>query len=295
MPTMLGKFLSGGAGDSMFGSIVDFIKFSYCAKTVSLLPICLSSFGKILIIAGVIFSVMSPGQVKAQSETVPEITDGMVLIPAGKFTMGCSKFGHEHGFREHEVFVSDFLIDRYEVTNEQYEKIVVEHGERRSPFSKCDNCPVSKVSWYEAADYCYLIGKSLPTEAQWEKAAGATNGCEFPWGDEFDPTKDQARGGLKLRDNTSPVGSYPPNKYGLHDMAGNMWEWVADWFSIHNLPPEVLYNPKGLSRGTMKVRRGGAWSDSVNAMRTGWRDRSHPFSRGLNDIGFRCAVNLIRK
>ncbi len=208
--------------------------------------------------------------------------------------MGCSKFGRDHGSPEYEVYLSDFLIDKYEVTNVQYEKVVTEHIERRSPFSKCDDCPVSKVSWYEAADYCYLIGKTLPSEAQWEKAAGAENSCEFPWGDIFDATKEQARGGLKLRDNTSPVGSYPPNKYGLYDMAGNMWEWVADWFSVKGLPPEVLYNPKGVRRGTMKVRRGGAWSDSINAMRAGWRDRSHPFSRGFNDIGFRCALNIVK-
>ncbi|QPJ66067.1 MAG: formylglycine-generating enzyme family protein [Candidatus Nitrohelix vancouverensis] len=231
-----------------------------------------------------------------QAEPGPQdIIYNMVLIPAGKFTMGCNQFGIQHGGPEHDVVLDAFFIDKYEVTNKLYEKVVPEHRLRRSPFSSCDDCPVSKVSWYEAADYCYLIGKTLPSEAQWEKAAGARNGCEFPWGPQFDVTKGQARGGLKLRDETASVGSYPPNKYGLYDMAGNMWEWVSDWFTINDRFPEIMYNPKGPRRGQMKVRRGGAWSDSIHAMTSGWRDRSHPFSRGFNDIGFRCALNIIHK
>ena len=217
----------------------------------------------------------------------------MVLIPAGKFKRGCDEFGLEHGAPSHTVYLDDFFVDKYEVTNRQFEKIIPEHESRRSTLSGCDDCPVSKVTWYDAADYCYLTGKSLPTEAQWEKAAGGASGCEFPWGPQFDPLHPMAHGGLKLRDKTSAVGSYPPNKYGLYDMAGNLWEWTADWYGPYISTGETMLNPKGPKSGIMKVRRGGAWSDSIKAMAVGYRDWSYPQSRSLNDVGFRCVVNMI--
>ena len=221
-----------------------------------------------------------------------EIVRDMVLIPAGKFQRGCDALGPEHGAPTHPVYLDAFMMDIYEVTNERLEKVMPDHQLRRSLSSSCDNCPVTKITWYEAADYCHLIGKALPSEAQWEKAAGAANGCEFPWGPDFDPKKNQARGGLELKDKVSPVGSYPPNKFGIYDMGGNVWEWVADWYSPQYYFTEPLYNPRGPSRGVMKVRRGGAWSDSIKAMKTAYRDWSYPFSRSYSDIGFRCAINL---
>jgi formylglycine-generating enzyme required for sulfatase activity len=230
-----------------------------------------------------------------QKDVKPRIYDishDMVLIPAGKFMLGCDSLGPEHGAPAHEVYLDSFMIDKYEVTNKKFEEIMPDHKLRRSPVSHCDDCPVSKVTWYEAADYCYLIGKSLPSEAQWEKAAGGANGCEYPWGPEFDPAKGLAHGGKKLKEGASPVGKYPPNKYGIYDMGGNMWEWVTDWYSPQYYSMEVMYNPRGPRRGVMKVRRGGAWSDSTGAMRVGYRDWSYPFSRSYSDIGFRCVINL---
>lgn len=223
-------------------------------------------------------------------ETV-DITQDMVLIPAGKFQRGCDALGPEHGAPAHEVYLDDFMIDQYEVTNKKLEEVMPDHLLRRSRSSSCDNCPVSKITWYEAADYCHLIGKALPSEAQWEKAAGADNGCEFPWGPEWDPKL--AHGGLELQDHASPVGRYPPNKFGLYDMAGNLWEWVADWYSPRfYFLGELMYNPRGPRHGVMKVRRGGAWSDSIKAMAVGYRDWSYPFSRSYSDVGFRCVINL---
>jgi formylglycine-generating enzyme required for sulfatase activity len=220
------------------------------------------------------------------------ITENMVLIHGGTFKKGCNRFGPQHGAPEQKVHLDEFWIDKYEVSNKKFEKIFPEHFLRRSIFSDCDNCPVSKLSWYEAADYCHLIGKALPSEAQWELAASNGNSCQFPWGNGFDLMDPLARGGLKLNDKASAVGSFPPNKSGLYDMAGNVWEWVGDWFSIRFYHADTLHNPRGPTRGLMKVRKGGSWSDSVVAMTSGYRDRSYPLSRGFNDIGFRCAINL---
>ncbi len=224
-----------------------------------------------------------------------KVLDDMVFIDKGTFKRGCNRFGPQHGAPEQAVHLDSFWIDKYEVTNKKFELIFPEHNLRRSIYGDCDNCPVSKISWYEAADYCHLVGKSLPSEAQWERAAGNGNGCEFPWGNGFDLMSPPARGGLKLHDKAFPVGSFPPNKNGLHDMAGNVWEWVSDWFSIRYYHADTLHNPRGPMSGTMKVRRGGSWSDSVKAMASGYRDWSSPFSRGFADIGFRCTVNLNSK
>ncbi len=250
---------------------------------------------KLLTALLITISVASP--IAAQQATTPfpagdDIGQNMVLIPAGKIQRGCDQLGPEHGGPAHPVYLDLFMIDIYEVTNARFEKIMPDHKLRRSLSSHCDHCPVTKVTWFEAADFCHLIGKALPSEAQWEKAAGAVSGCEFPWGPEFDPARKQARGGLELKEKANLVGGYPPNKYGIYDMAGNVWEWVADWYSPKYYFLEPLYNPRGPSRGVMKVRRGGAWSDSIKAMKAGYRDWSYPFSRSYSDIGFRCAINL---
>ena len=224
-----------------------------------------------------------------------KILDDMVSIPKGTFKRGCNRFGPQHGAPEQAVHLDSFWIDKYEVTNKNFESIFQEHNLRRNIYGDCDDCPVSKISWYEAADYCHLVGKSLPSEAQWERAAGNGNGCEFPWGNGFDLMSPPARGGLKLHDKAFTVGSFSPNENGLYDMAGNVWEWVSDWFSIRYYYADTLHNPRGPMSGIMKVRRGGSWSDSVKAMASGYRDWSSPFSRGFTDIGFRCTVNLNSK
>ena len=224
-----------------------------------------------------------------------KVLDDMVFIAKGTFKRGCNRFGPQHGAPEQAVHLDSFWIDEYEVTNKKFESIFPEHNLRRSIYGDCDNCPVSKISWYEAADYCHLVGKSLPSEAQWERAAGNGNGCEFPWGNGFDLMNPPARGGLKLHDKAFPIGSFSPNGNGLYDMAGNVWEWVSHWCSIRYYYADTLHNPRGPMSGIMKVRRGGSWSDSVKAMASGYRDWSSPFSRGFIDIGFRCTVNLNSK
>tara|TARA_B100000686_G_C16777076_1_gene969225 strand:+ start:817 stop:1590 length:774 start_codon:yes stop_codon:yes gene_type:complete len=224
---------------------------------------------------------------------LPEFMEGMAYIEGGVYERGCGQFGPEHGAPRHRVRLREFMIDKREVTNREYEKLFPDHRYRRSQISFCDDCPVTKVTWYNAAEYCYVTGKALPTEAQWEKAAGGKDGCEFPWGPDFDQEKRPARGGFKLKDGASPVGSFPPNKHGIYDMGGNVWEWVSDWyFPYPNVDDHVLFEPRGPSRGQVKVRRGGSWSDTINSMATGYRDWSYPYSRSMNDIGFRCALTL---
>jgi len=240
--------------------------------------------------------VAGPATPTVQDDPFPnpyrKMTHNMVLIPPGAFEQGCDQLGPEHGAPQHAVYLDAFLIDQYEVTNILFEEVMPDHKLRRSKSSNCDQCPVSKVTWYEAADYCYLIGKTLPSEAQWEKAAGGSTGCDFPWGPEFQLGKNLAHGGKKLKEGAAKVGSYPPNKFKLYDMGGNLWEWVADWYSQTYYFMEILYNPRGPRTGIMKVRRGGAWSDNPNGMRVGYRDWSYPFSRSYSDIGFRCVINL---
>ena len=241
-------------------------------------------------VLSLVFLLIGDGfSVSAESS---KLLNDMVLIKMDTFKRGCNRFGPQHGAPEQKVHLDSYWVDKYEVTNKKFEEIFSEHNLRRSIFSDCDDCAVSKVSWYEAADYCHIIGKSLPSEAQWERAAGNGNGCDFPWGDGFDLMNPPARGGLKLQDKAFPVGSFQPNQNGMYDTAGNVWEWVADWFSIRFYYADILHNPRGPVNGVMKVRRGGSWSDSVKAMASGYRDWSYPHSRGFTDIGFRCSINM---
>jgi formylglycine-generating enzyme required for sulfatase activity len=214
------------------------------------------------------------------------ISDDMIVISSGKFKMGCNQFGPMHGAPEHFVYLNEFMIDRFEVSNKKYEEIVPDHKLRRSKLSKCDKCPVTNVSWYEAVDFCYLTGKTLPT--------GNGDGCAFPWGYDFNLSNKEGRGGFEMRDKTAPIGSYPPNNNGVFDMGGNVWEWVSDWMAPSYQVLDDLIDPRGPNSGIMKVRRGGAYSDSIKAMAIGYRDWSHPSSRYFSDIGFRCAINVKR-
>jgi formylglycine-generating enzyme required for sulfatase activity len=154
------------------------------------------------------------------------------------------------------------------------------------------------VSWFKAKEYCLNLKKDLPSEAQWEMAAGAEDECSYPWGRESFNNVDgqrQAHAGLSLNEGASEIGQYSPNKYGLYDMAGNVWEWVNDWMdfgwkkneSVH----KIIINPTGPISGHKKVRRGGSWSDDVKALSSGWRDWTAPDARYFSDIGFRCVYN----
>jgi formylglycine-generating enzyme required for sulfatase activity len=229
----------------------------------------------------------------------------LVLIPAGEFLMG-SEAGFPAERPVHKVFLDAFYLSTCPVTSAQYQRFVAETGhqvpylddnrmqsdnwdrEKRTYPSGHAQHPVTLVSWQDAQAYCEWAGGRLPTEAEWEKAArGGLAGKLYPWGDEIDPSL----ANYDNRTGTTPVRSYPPNGYGLYDMAGNVWEWVADRYEAKYYAHSPLNNPRGPEQGTVRVLRGGAWLLFPQFCRVAYRFRNSPDFR-FNLIGFRLARSL---
>ena len=250
---------------------------------------------------------------------------GMVLIPSGRSI----KIGSDSEAAEadeqpvHDAHIAAFFMDEYEVTNFAYKQFLLANGHWQkdridSEFhngdylkhwngndypSASENHPVTYVSWYAAMAYAQWAGKRLPTEAEWEYAArGGVADQAYPWGDVIDG--EQANYGGNIG-QTTPVGEYPPNGYGLHDMAGNVWEWCLDEYSETFYFISPLENPfpgantvdwvigNFTSIKTSRALRGGSWHSDPEYLRAANR-----FPWGLptytrNDVGFRCvrAVN----
>jgi formylglycine-generating enzyme required for sulfatase activity len=228
--------------------------------------------------------------------------DGMELVPGGEFAMGSADGDGAADERpRHTVGLAAFCIDRHEVTNAAYERHDPGHRAARDPVADRDLCPVVRVSWDEAAAYCAALGKRLPTEAEWERAArGGLDGRRYPWGDEpvsggranycdasceHDWRDGDSSDGHR---HAAPVGTYPANGFGLADMAGNVWEWVADWYDAGAYRPGRSDHPTGPATGTMRVCRGGSFSNEPGDLRVAVRSASPPGSR-LAGVGFRCA------
>jgi len=256
--------------------------------------------------------------------------DNMILIPSGVFVMGSDQ-GKFYEGPPRKVFLKSYYIDKYEVTNELFQRFVNEGGYkdpkywspegwqwkessrisypgfwygkeyRKDPFGwdyHKPEQPVAGLSWYEADAFCRWAGKRLPTEAEWEKAARGVDGRSYPWGNDPASCSYANYGGCQRF--PTPVGSYEKGKspYGLYDMAGNVWEWVDDWFSVdyfsQDKGKDILENPKGPEKGDLKTRKGGGWTYTEENIRTYARWRNPPNYRDYVTvkgcpIGLRCA------
>ena len=230
----------------------------------------------------------------------PAIPDDMVRVPAGAFTMGSD--GDEPDERPaHRVELHAFAIDRDEVTVEAYGRCVAAkrcRPPRRPPAVDQPRAPVTWVSFHDAAAYCRFVGKRLPTEAEWERAARGDDGRRYPWGDEPDCARanfGNYRGEGRCPKNPGrpvAVGSYPggASPFGARDLAGNVWEWVADRYDPRYYERSPSRNPRGPSRGARRVLRGGACCSMFGLPRAANR-LAFPPDYSDEDIGFRCAVD----
>lgn len=265
-------------------------------------------------------SAIQPGPKPGPGSTIISSKDHMTLlyVPAGEFIMGskaedalplCEKFGTscplDH-LRDqeppHTVYLDSFWMDQTEVTNAMYAECVragqcdppasIKSYKRESYFGDPDfaDYPVVSVNWNMAKSYCEWAERRLPTEAEWEKAARGEDARDFPWGKDF-PNNDL----LNFRDfvgDTTGVGAYPMgiSPYGALDMAGNVWEWVADWYGAKYYSTSPASNPLGPDSGTERVLRGGGFGSRIYTLRTAFRAGGDP-KDAFAWIGFRCAMN----
>jgi formylglycine-generating enzyme len=219
-------------------------------------------------------------------------TNGMVWIPGSTFLMG-SESGHPDEAPAHEVTVAPFWMDKTEVIEEQFAKFA--QATQRSwsaPTTSNPSNPVVNVMWEDANAYAKWAGKRLPTEAEWECAArGGLNQEPYIWGSD-EPSANRANIGLQGA-SVASAASYSTNSYGLHDMAGNVWEWCADWYDPNFYKQSTKLNPKGPPNGTDRVIRGGSFLSTQNndrGYRPSARNKLPPETRRL-DLGFRCVQN----
>lgn len=229
--------------------------------------------------------------------------DGMVkiYIPAGEFPMG-SDSGSNNEKPVHTVYLDAFWIDQTEVTNKMY-SLCVSAGVCQPPkapnsYSRTsyygnpefENYPVIYVDWDMANTYCTWAERRLPTEAEWEKAARGTTKSTYPWGEGADCDKTNSMG---CKGETTAIGEFTlgMSPFGVLDMAGNVMEWVSDWYSATYYASSPRENPSGPSSGTAHVIRGGSWKSNENSIRSSYRFGLNPDMTNLYLIGFRCALN----
>lgn len=239
------------------------------------------------------------------NSTVSE-KDGMTLlyVPAGEFMMG-SDDGQVDESPVHTVYLDAFWIDKTEVANSMYAKCVRDSKcnlpssstsyTRDSYYgdSEFDSFPVIYVSWDDAVNYCSWAGRRLPTEAEWEKAARGTDARVYPWGDNITCSYANYWGKRNgCAGDTTEVGKYPngASPYGALDMAGNVWEWVSDWYSKTYYDSSPVSNPLGPETGEYRFLRGGSWEFDDYFLRSAYRDRYIPGLK-YNNVGFRCAMD----
>jgi formylglycine-generating enzyme required for sulfatase activity len=231
----------------------------------------------------------------ASKEIIGKDGTPMVLVPAGEFYMGSDDNRKDEKPRR-KVYLDGFYIDKYPVTNKKFRVGGMKPKEDYGPKFTGDSQPVGGVNWNQAGEYCANAGKRLPTEAEWEKAARGTDGREYPWGNKWDSKK--LISGYNSKEKTHAVDrTYNTHQspYGAVDMAGNILEWVADWYGEDYYPKALARNPKGPASGTYKVFRGGAYKLSFHGFfLTYARGRSEPLIY-YKSAGFRCAKALVHE
>lgn len=259
-----------------------------------------------------------PTQLTSQRvERTPKSTKDkmiMVYVSEGEFIMGSMENDLEAKVDEmpqHKIYLDAFWIDKTEVTNGMY-RLCVSEGSCQKPKDPIyyDNKTVSKhpvvnIDWIQASTYCKWAGRRLPSEAEWEKAARGVDGRKYPWGNEtpnqslvnlcdkkcpYEPRINSTDDGYGT---TAPVGSYPggASPYGALDMAGNVWEWVADFYSPTYYANSPQQNPIGPSIEKNKSLRGGSWGDLADNVRCANRHGVNP-QDWVEYRGFRCATSL---
>jgi formylglycine-generating enzyme required for sulfatase activity len=232
----------------------------------------------------------------------------MVLVPAGSFLRGSAEGQGSANERpqksiderpQKSIHLDTFYIDKHEVSVARYRKCVQAGGCTTPNTRNCnwgesgrEDHPVNCVDWEQARKYCAWAGGRLPSEAEWEKAARGTDGREYPWGSER-ATCERAvltEGGAGCgKGRTWPVGSKAAgdSPCGAQDMAGNVWEWVNDWYDKDYYRSSPARNPAGASSGTFRVIRGGSWNYFAENLRAAYRTSAAPAARGIH-LGFRC-------
>ena len=253
------------------------------------------------------------------------ISPNLARIPAGDFLMGTAN-AEDDERPVHRVFVSEFFIGRFTVTQDEYARFIGATGhpapaigdlplvalggrdalfrelaapyvwENGRPPQGYGGHPVVLVRYDDALAYCRWLSGAierpvrLPTEAEWEKAArGGTDGLRYPWGNDIDASRCNflPDPSIKPQRGTKPTGTYPPNAYGLYDICGNVWEWVADWYTGDYYGLGEARDPRGPASGSMRIVRGGSWvNDDVAMLRSAYRHKVPPDTYA-HSVGFR--------
>lgn len=247
-----------------------------------------------------LFAACPPPTNATNGITWSRCSDGMVMVfvPSGSFLMGSMAENTEalyNEFPQHEAHLVNFWLDRTEVTNAQYNQCVTASVCAASePLNDhfSDETPVQGINWLDADVYCRWVGGQLPTEAQWEYAARGPDGRRFPWGDS--PPDGSLANFNRNVGTTTPVGHYPAGAswVGALDMAGNVQEWVADWYDSDYYSSSPHDNPTGPVSGNFnnfKVLRGGSWGGGARYVRGAYRYNVSASVRS-HFIGFRCLV-----